>query len=94
MPSGLQRETTTVHDTYILYIDLQVWEDFFFSCNLIQLVQRSMANENKEVCFHEPHISLTKSAQRAVQHAFFLPLVGSSFNLHVFLKFYGLLKII
>lgn len=53
-----------------------------------------MANENKEVCFHEPHISLTKSAQRAVQHAFFLPLVGSSFNLHVFLKFYGLLKII
>lgn len=30
MPLGLQREATTVHDTYILFIDLRVCEDFFF----------------------------------------------------------------
>lgn len=53
MPSGLQREATTVHDTYILFIDLQVCEAFFFSfflCNLIQPLTAYCGKGYKEVC--------------------------------------------
>ena len=38
MPLGLQREATTMHDTHILFIDLQVCEVLCVCvCNPIQL---------------------------------------------------------